>query len=480
MKTLCMCLFFIGSFSLQAYDSGVKKWGNTLQVMLPDPKVDFSLRLKAISEAKKSIEMISYSLTTTGVLGPHFVSALQKALDRGVKGSFFITMSGLSGSDLSRPLERFLLRPGDHSEIYNALSPRQVERSWGSEGIDLLDAFHEKILIIDRDTPFEKIWFGGRGISDFDLLYLDFAYMTMPLDASKPYLGTLIKEAYDRVTKEIRAGIRPVKIVKAKDVLSFSTLDPLVLTSEQEKKMVQIEKKADFENTFFPESYRLLSNDYFKRLREGSYDKSFSDLDQRDEKNTSSLALFYRDVLGSASDIILTTMYYFPPKEIRKALEKHLEEMNGASVRILVNSKESSMLVAPSPFAFYYSLEHLIKISEQARIFGGREKTCLLKNRASDKFEKYMHLKILYTDQQVVVGSHNHNLASEHRNNETVTVFYDNDIRKWFHSFLEQKISDRFVCLTPQQFRGFYIKNMAIKHTTFNGSSLNRFLDDLF
>ncbi len=422
---------------------------NTLLTIFKDPNVDFAVRLKAIKEAKFSIDCLTYSQSLDERLGKPVLMALRDALLRGVKGRFIYQR--LAGIILD-PLDR----TRDH--LTDEIDPILSEVIGSGNFLELLrgynptDNFHEKILIIDAGTAYEKVWIGGRNNSLHTLGDHDFATLIRPIDYKKKSLGSQILDAFNMAREEaftrLKVNLNLEKIEEFIDledsdsyIKSFkSTSNNLLETSQQFERYKKISETlnqethsiiVDNETFFVPQKMKTITHEFFKNLREHDNHFSFSVYERSNVFNDDIFNEVDR-ILKDSNDIVLFNMSIDFPDKTNKRLFKGIGSRHSTKkIDFYTNSSEAHERYIPFGIPFFNSMSNLkknfkdIKRAYNANRFNLYQ---FIPNKNSHYI--YMHKKMIIADDYTIFGSHNFNRSATAKNNEIAILIDDHIFAK--------------------------------------------------
>jgi phosphatidylserine/phosphatidylglycerophosphate/cardiolipin synthase-like enzyme len=421
-----------------------------------DARLDFALRIEAINRAKYSVDVVVYM--NTGEIGVEMTTALQAAISRGVKVRFVteaITTVGLTrpfGSNLPDRLARTLSSNADCPSEVLCLSPFQ--KRFG-KGIDIFDAFHEKILLIDRDTPDEIAWVGGRNNDHYALGDLDFSVVMKRIDRTRPSACSALGRAYDDIwvtANAIQKGkTTPVTPSRGHPRNFVSAPDPGKLVADSKltsEETYQAMRSALFEGersparSFQPTKMIFSSNDFFKQLQSKQLGTWMAD---RDEITNDNLRLLAKRIRRS-KEIVVTAMAFDMPKELKEALTFAIR--NGAHVSFITNSPELEKKRIPFAVQFDQSMKDLKELYDLSVGPNGKGKVEIflldpLKIAQSEEYSgwlTYLHRKAVITDGTVALGSDNYTDASRLKNNEFLLEMEDGEFAKFMRAQVENEM----------------------------------------
>lgn len=429
-------------------------------IYLEDPMVDLAVRDKLIREAKYSVKMVSFSATADAT-GAVILKALRAAQDRGVKVQSIFEKSGnVVEGDFSNDAERLLA-----DAKLKCLGDVMCIKTWDKikSGLFLDDFVHEKILIIDEGTRFEKIIVGGRNSGRFALDFGDAAFLLRPIDSTKSWAGKDIGSFYQRLWNALSGLFRKStnSVAKPKALARLAKQPDLELkTTAQRSDFATISRLLDTppriddgleDFQFRPKTFQMASNDL---LMKAVSSKAGYSMKARAELKDDTLELMH-SLIQDKNKITLSTYAVSLPKTIEKDLMDHVGE--GKSLEIVTNGR-NAYTIMNEPYTFSrmvahsaadYTLRSLIPILESGENKGGQVRAYLLDPK-KDFVEpadwkapnpyKYLHRKVLILDDIVGLGSHNITKSSEMKNDEVVFFLEDERMAAYLRDLIHREV----------------------------------------
>lgn len=447
-------------------------------IYLENPRVDMALRVKLISEAKHSVETISFSQTTDEV-GGAVIGALRTALKNGRNVRSMFDSSGNMAEGDSRIHATRLLADSSlpcPGEVICA-TPYQKLRN----GLSIDDLLHPKITIIDRGTPSEVIILGGRNYGKAALSWGDSAAILRRVDPAQPWAGEDLREAYDRLWNNVhdifpKTPVRPVPVSLAESVDRTEAQD-LLQTSAQRRQFNQIvsllekspapgDQLAKFQ--FRPKAFQLSTNDLFQSIRE---QRPGYTVNSRKGLQNDTIDLLH-SYLTNAQSARLTGYGVGLPDVLHDDMMQMVGR--GGSLKIFTNGREALREAANKQWqkpilgsALDYTLRDVIPLLEQGTKTGGNVEAYFLDlhkpsarrqnfsgwntTRTADDGFTYLHRKNLSIDSRYVgLGSDNLTISSTRKNEEVYAIFDDHRMA----SFLERQTdTEAAAFFTPMTLR---------------------------
>lgn len=408
---------------------------NTQVFLLRFPKVHFALRREISRRARVSIDTVTYIRSAKPGVGLPALEEMREARSRGVKERhIYNTVSSLIEDPTNRALDYLAddRLPGDVKVI--ALSPYQYLKA----GLHPLDFVHEKIYIADAGTPNESVIICGRNDSELTLKDIDFGILMRPIDPSKPYLGSQIKEAFESLyetTARISPPVGP-KRVNPRAIPLHLQADPIVPSTAAERELfTQIDQMMkrpvdltaplrDFE--LRPKKGQLLTNETIAYLRTGVWGKTFG----ARETLRSDIYDAMAPVIANGRRIRAAMMSVFLDKNIKDAYKQAL--LNGADIDLFSNARSAHVTQVPLGLPYDLSLQDMhelisapgpgsfrISLLEADEIAKAKEETL--------RQFQYMHFKGAVVDNHVYLGSDNVNRTGRVSSSELMLHLEDED-----------------------------------------------------
>lgn len=445
---------------------------NVLAIPLEDSIDDFALRIEAIKRAKVSIDIFTYMQTLDDKLGEEYNQAIEGAIRRGVKVRFamdWLPNTAALGINASEPVDR-MLREAFSSESCTDLQVQCITPlTKVLSGFTPTDNFHEKMLNIDTGTENEIAWITGRNNNDYAVRDLDFAVALRRIDPNKKSVISLLDQVFADTWDETlrmqdpkskKAGKnKPKKTIHTPLELRTSSLFPGL-------KAALFDRKEIPGTTFKPQTLSITTNSFFPQLRANSW-LTIS----RDEKMKSDNIDAVVRGIHLAKVVRMSLMSTFWPDQIKAALL--LAVKRGVKIEIFTNSETSDKIAVPGALSFLYSSRDLSDlmnaVNEQNKLVDQPKaelKINVLDVSQTQKIPqfwkriKFVHQKMIITDNEIFMGSDNYNKASMMKNSEMQVRMTGKDALHFFHCHLDD-ISQLFIPLTEDQLRAAKMKSLT-------------------
>lgn len=395
---------------------------NTQVFVVRDPYVSFALSTAATDRAQKSIDLITYMQDTTKNIGMPSLQSFRRAQARGLEGRYlFTSIPSILGDPMNRAVsmlaDRNLKKPGQVVvfggllNLLHRLSPFYM--------------IHEKIFIIDSGTPNELIWIRGCNNNENAEHDIDTTIILRRIDPAKPYLGDQIRDVFDSAWNSAKTVNRPKSP-------AFGWLAPkpdfnatVPLSAPEQKKLFDelnhvLSNPADAQQPMLPyearpESMRALSNDFIARAMTGSFPL---DYETRSQVIASEIHDAMAEEIAKAKVVYFTIMAARISKPIKEAIKTALH--NGAEVHLLTNGLDAHATRTPMGLPYFLAVDDLPELMAM----GGNLSVYVLdlklaqQNPRYAKAIKFMHRKLLVTDNVAFFGSDNGNEISRTHTSE--------------------------------------------------------------
>ncbi|MCM0606421.1 MAG: phosphatidylserine/phosphatidylglycerophosphate/cardiolipin synthase family protein [Xanthomonadaceae bacterium] len=435
---------------------------NVVAIPLEDSLDDFALRVEAIKRAKVSIDVFTYMQTLDDKLGEEYIQALEDAIRRGVKVRYamdWLPNTAALGRKARAPAER-LLREAYTSESCSLEVQCITPFSKIMAGYTPTDNFHEKILNIDMGTEDEIAWVSGRNNNDFAVRDLDFAVVLRRVNKKKNSAISLLgkvfedhwKETLEMQDPEVKSAGIATKRKKPKEPLLLGTT-----------KLYPGLKECLFSGseiqgvTFKPHTMSVTTNSFFEQLKKNSWFTWIRD----DKMKSDNIDTVVRGI-QRAKVIRMSLMSTFWPAPLKEALLNAVSR--GVKIEIFTNSSETDKVAVPGGLAYLYSSRDLSDLMKKVNTYNNGDcevKTELkinvlnakkIQEDASGFWKriKFIHQKMIITDQEIFMGSDNYNQASMVKNSEMQVRFTGKDALSFFHCHFDE-ISKLFTPLTENE-----------------------------
>lgn len=404
-------------------------------IYLQDAGVDFSLRLKAIDEAKTSIAILTY-FQVPDLVGLEFIKALRRALKRGVRVQFFYEGSlGLLLSDPLSKTARFLI---------DTSLPRQAEVIAGRvsekvrSGLGLLDFEHQKVLIVDGETNHERIFVGARPYTKFALRTSDTAFLIRTVNPKEPSVADDIRRGFDDTWQELlkRYRVETPRVLSKRDLRLLESPSPLHLLDSTTKKALF----ADFvslmagplsetdvlhSQQFRPRSTQWITNDLFQQLRERpGLGKAAV---RREEVLQNDILKVVSRRIETARDLDFISYVIALPRALNEAVTRFLNR--GGKACFFSNGKSAHSLLSPKGVAVFNTLESVpfLLDSPGAQIYLYKTPSPLL------RMPRYRHERMMILDgETVITGADPFTESSAWKNSESILFLKDKRLADLF------------------------------------------------
>lgn len=427
-------MFIVACCFTTSARSGIFEWidpANTQILVIRDARVDFALRISAISRARHSIDSATFSQSVDPVVGGPLIAAFRAAANRGVQQRHFFNRMG---SILFDPMNKAQALLADAT-----LQTPPTVLVWPilqniAHGLSPADHNHEKILLIDHDTPNELVFLSGRNHSQLDLGFHDLTFVIRRIDNSKTYLGDQIQEAYDTNWNHAANLFQPISSSTNRTqtpTINSDTqraISQLLNTSYRRSLYAALnshlqlpvttlwnsdDRKSDDYGTFEgrPSRIRLATNDFLPTILRHNLGPTF-----RQRRHVRSpIHDLMAETIASGTDVDFSSMIFAPPPQIFEALRKTL--LKGSRLTVRTNSRQALAHLVPGGLPFDLSVEELLRLATDVH-------RSTLDIKAFDPSANanvsafYSHQKLLVTREAVIGTSDNGNETSRVRAGE--------------------------------------------------------------
>ncbi len=166
--------------------------------VIPDPKVEASLRLEMVKRARRTIDIANYDQRADEGVALPLATALRDAADRGVRVRLMVSWNTTVLFDYYNKVGELLIDPPTRVPIEYLVvgGPTAEDQGWG-----MLEGLHEKFFLVDG----QQLMTTGRGIGEIYLHWLDMAY------ALRGPLVAQAHQAFDRIWREARIHHAPYR-----------------------------------------------------------------------------------------------------------------------------------------------------------------------------------------------------------------------------------------------------------------------------
>jgi len=452
LLSMGLTFFIVGLSSSLSASVYPPRLGNIDLVYLEDPRVDFALRLQSIAEAKVSIKILTY-FQAPDAIGKRFITALRAALKRGVKVQFFHEGSlGLLAGDAFSKTTRYLT-DADLPQIAEVITGRRLEKM--RQGLGLADFEHQKLMLIDEGTPEEKIFIGGRPMTEFALLSLDSAFLLRRIDPSQPSMVDDVRQGFDVTWKELSRRFRiesPVRVSK-NDLkkLEADEESPLLDTALRRSqfaflsKFISISPKVSdalLPIQFRPSSGQWVTNDLFQQLAVNPrVGKSIRD---REASLENDILRELSPRIENASTLDFRSYALALPPALRTSVGHFLER--GGRGTFYTNGLYAHSLLFPKGLPVFYTLE------AGASIFASpNAQVQFYEPPKNPLFFRYLHERMMILDgRTVVTGSDPFTSSSAWKNSESILILEDPRLADFLVARQSQR-SAHFRHMTPDR-----------------------------
>jgi phosphatidylserine/phosphatidylglycerophosphate/cardiolipin synthase-like enzyme len=402
---------------------------NVEVIYLEDPLVDLAIRNRFISDAKSTIDLVSFSHPTDEVGGP-LLRSLRGALARGV-----------------RVRSARLLMDTRLSCQANIICATVIPKI--SNGLAFDDYIHEKILIIDAGTPDVKIVFGGRNHGKTMHDFGDSAFLLRPIDSSKPWAGDDVIRFYDQFWSGLERLFKKVKASKVSErtLAKLDRYPEVALRTEAQRKRFEKILQMTRSNAvvdgplepfqFRPQTFQLASNDL---LLNAAKFKAGVSVDSRSGLPNDTLDLLH-SLVPHADSVLLSGYAIGLPEPLASDFVRHVR--SGKKLQVVTNGREAFHAMTrpntPSRWmgnaAADYTLKNVASLMEAGDRSKNPVKLYLLntpkkagiavKGHTVPDAYKYLHRKLIVMDDWVATGSDNWTASSARKNDEIAIVMKD-------------------------------------------------------
>lgn len=368
-------LSVLGTLWIPATSAGVYDLrGNAEIIVLSDPRVDFEVRNIVIRLARSSADFLTFSQLNDSVGGPFLESLneIQRNRKIPVRGIYDLTASAVEGKGTGALQTRRVLSDSRLSCPGDVICAHPLDKVFSP--LALSDYVHGKMLIIDKGTPREVIFIGGRNNTEHMLAALDSGFLIRPIDPSKPYLGTDMQTNYNELFSLLKS-------LTSNNVVNLKVPTPrnqpanevarIIKTDRQSAevgRILAILRKAPAADDvlepfqFRPVSVQLRTNDLIKNLYSEDYRNGVVSRFEFRNDNHSHVAEEIEQFTGK---IELSAYSYAPSKEIHDAFIGFVNR--GNHLVIHTNGLASHHTVSPGGISFYYTVEALQSLFNATR-----------------------------------------------------------------------------------------------------------------
>ena len=426
-------------------------------VYLEDPVVDLAVRTKLFSEARYSIDLVSFSKATDEA-GAQIIQALRGAQNREVKVRSIFDQTGTEVEGDKTSDTRRLLADSKLACPGNVIcaSPWDKLRN----GLSVDDFVHEKIVIIDAGTPYEKIIVGGRNYGKFTTDFGDAAFVLRPIDPSKPWAGSDVSAFYEHLWESLSSLFKKTPKLPAptKALARLNSHGEMALrTAYQRKLFSEISELLDKPPQagdelkpyqFRPSTFQMASNDL---LVNASQAKSRFIMSGRAHLQNDTLDLLHTLIPGK-KDITYSGYIFGLPDPIKGDFVNHVEQ-NG-TLEVYTNGRGAFHQITPARSvsrmmgnaATDFTSRNLLPVLESGDQHQGSVKAFMLNpDPSADTSDhlpspyKYLHRKLLIMDDTVATGSDNLTESSAMKNDEVTFVMQDSRMADYLRGQLHRE-----------------------------------------
>lgn len=410
--------------------------GNLDVITVNDHEIDFALKQNLINNAKKTIEISSF-FVGPDKYGVNILKALRNALSRGVKVRVMYEGNNLRlGGDKNFTMNlQSLITDPSMSNQAQVIALGVLEKM--KFKLELDDCIHQKLLIVDGNTADEKIYFGGRDLAENFASMIDTGFLLRPIDWTKPYLGTDIKDNFELTWKVLDANFS--KETASKFAVNYTLREvadkypshalPKQYVETYSRIAEAIKKTPSFQviqEQSQPRSAQLATNEFIIKRMKKEFPKVEDDDGVKLMVEKISAGSFFQSSSYSAA-------FSLP---IKKAMLGILQRggkanvyTNGPEAMAWLDSVTTGEFAGMGLISFTHTIKSLQDVEKYAGTSGilnvfaiDREKT----KAATAKRLKFLHRKLIMVDNNwVMTGSHNFTVSSSTKNDELVVVFDD-------------------------------------------------------
>lgn len=418
--------------------------GNVDIIYTDDTYVDLATKVWMIDNAKKSIDVSAF-IFFADQFGLTFISALRRALDRGVevRVMFESTLSRTLGKD-------YLLRTTDL--LVDPTLKKQAKilqmGGWekGKSPVALNDYLHEKFVLVDVMTEDEIIYFGGRDPADFARATVDSGYFIRPIDRRKVYVGddirmyynslwVLLSQHFTQPTTSASSAEKARELLKKLVPIEKSYTDA---TRAQLKSVLDILSKkpgddselAEFQ--FRPQRAQVVTNEVIRKLTVGLKGKTFNVRPEMYKEDDIIKSIRHMVSKSNSVDVVSYSSHFVAP--LHEAFQELISR--GGKLTVYTNGAEAMSAIDSlgiSEVSYDYTVRALRSMKEEAQKRLQKAPGLQIKGldrvqslNATNGLRGYLHRKLmLFNDQYLMTGSYNFTESSSSKNDEFLITFDD-------------------------------------------------------
>lgn len=373
--------------------------GDDIRV-IPDPRVEMTLRLALVKRARRSIDIANYDQRADIEVALPLVTALREAANRGVRVRFMVSWSSTVLFDFQNKVGEMLVDPPTRAPIEYVIvgGPAAQDAGWG-----MLEGVHEKLFLVDG----EMLMTTGRGIGEQYLWWLDTAFLIR---------GPLVPQAittFERVWSEARRRHRPyagylggqTQRRPALYAPGAATMPDVAGRAEVDRLLAWVRQKRDAE---IVGRARVLHFDFLRQARALEPKPIELDLDERLAKFEDPVTRALIARLATAKSVRMAFISTILHADVRRALIE--ARRRGADVTLFVNTRSPRLGWSREPIVAGGSLwsmalpdlDELLQAGVRVHGFQVRDGSRWL----------FLHRKLAVLDDTVIFGSHNFNVPS--------------------------------------------------------------------
>jgi putative cardiolipin synthase len=375
-----------------------------------DSRVEASVRLEMIRQARHTIDVISYDQRADTSVALPLLKELRAAADRRVKVRFVAAWFPQYATDIHQVAPRYLTDPPAREPVEYVIfgGPELQPYGW-----NLSDGLHEKLVVIDGKWAIMT----GRGHAEEYLDWIDTAFFL------KGPLVDQARTAFEALWKVVRAEREPFQPRRTwfswgRDRVPEFTPNPakVALTpagrAERDGLVAWLAQPAEFPaGRACPDGVRgrLLHHDFLGQMRRHTWRPASYSYEERIGILRDPVVEALTARLPSAREARLNMLTPMLHPSVRRALTELAGR--GRLVELFTNGKEAYGAVMPLALPWTAGLPDLDEvIAGGVRAFGFA--------KAELEPWVYLHRKVAIIDDAVIFGSHNFNFASTVANDE--------------------------------------------------------------
>lgn len=436
--------FLLGLLIFSAQAEVFPERGNTEVFYLKDPAIDFAIRLELIAQAKKSIDLISFSqaMDKTGEI---FIAALRHAQEKKCIKIRYIydSVASLLDRDFLNTSGKILSDPNLKcaADKKGEVITVGLWEKWRA-GLQWDDFIHQKIILIDAGTSDEKMVVGGRGYTQFSTMVADSGFLFRAVDSSQPYLGTDLVTSFQQIWDQAKIISPPLQHSSQIEmgINVESELDYYLKTNEQNKQFKvlkniifsPIKKMIESPEQFRPTSAQLTANDLLKKVLQNKNN-------DRETFSNDNLELLINTIKNSQGELDLTSYSIAFPETLSQSLVDFLAR--GNTLNLYTNGQAAHAVFVYQGTPVYYTLDYLEKLIKATKDLKGKLNIYFL-NPEKAKLNRdlpFVHRKLIVVGSTIFTGTDNFTWSSAIKNDEWMIKLTDQK----FADYLRQDYQDQ-------------------------------------